>query len=114
MLYNYISERAERIKSKTSAVILSNDVNPLTATLPAKLNLALLTQFPDLTSFLLARASRSTQLANYFYWYLSVECTEGKDKLKYERIRLKFLEGLKCVSCNCNWGGGQLCPILSM
>ena len=54
-------------------------------------------QFPDLTSFLLARASRSTQLANYFYWYLSVECSEGKDKLKYEKIRLKFLETLKSV-----------------
>ena len=55
-------------------------------------------QFPDLASFLLARASRSTQLANYFYWYLSVECSEGKDKLKYNKIRLKFLEGLKSVS----------------
>ena len=64
------------------------------------------TQFPDLTSFLLARASRSTQLANYFYWYLSVECTEGKDKLKYERIRLKFLDGLKSVSCY-EWGEGM-------
>ena len=56
-------------------------------------------QFPDLTSFLLARASRSTRLANYFYWYLSVECSEGKDKLKYDKIRLKFLEGLNSVSC---------------
>ena len=55
-------------------------------------------QFPDLASFLLARASRSTRLANYFYWYLSVECSEGKDMLKYDRIRLKFLEGLKSVS----------------
>lgn len=54
-------------------------------------------QFPDLTSFLLARASRSTRLANYFYWYLSVECSEGKDMLKYDKIRLKFLEGLQSV-----------------
>ena len=61
-------------------------------------NLLLTPQFPDLTSFLLARASRSTQLANYFYWYLSVECTEGRDRLKYEKIRLKFLESLKSVS----------------
>ena len=57
-------------------------------------------QFPDLASFLLARASRSTQLANYFYWYLSVECSEGKDRIKYEKIRLKFLEDLKNVSCD--------------
>ena len=58
-------------------------------------------QFPNLTSFLLFRASRSTQLANYFYWFLSVECSEDKDihaMTKYERIRLKFLEDLKNVS----------------
>ena len=58
-------------------------------------------QFPNLTSFLLFRASRSTQLANYFYWFLSVECSEDKDThamAKYERIRLKFLEDLKNVS----------------
>lgn len=55
-------------------------------------------KFPDLASFLLARASRSTRLANYFYWYLSVECSEGKDMLKYDKIRLKFLETLKSVS----------------
>ena len=57
-------------------------------------------QFPNLTSFLLFRASRSTQLANYFYWFLSVECSEDKDTYamtKYERIRLKFLEDLKNV-----------------
>ena len=52
----------------------------------------------------MARASRSTQLANYFYWYLSVECSEGKDKLKYDRIRLRFLEGLKTVRfCRIPW-----------
>ena len=58
-------------------------------------------QFSDLASFLIARACRSTQLTNYFYWYLSVECAEDKDqrsRVKYERIRLKFLDDLKNVS----------------
>jgi phosphatidylinositol 3-kinase len=37
-------------------------------------------------------------LANYFNWYVLVECQEDKDleaKAKYEAIRLKFLEDLK-------------------
>ena len=57
-------------------------------------------QFPDLASFLVARACRSTELASYFYWYLSVECNDHKDNLasiKYEKIRFKFLEDLKNV-----------------
>lgn len=53
------------------------------------------TEYPDLSSFLIARACRSTQLASYFYWYLTVECNEDKDKIKYEQIRLKFLDDLK-------------------
>lgn len=46
------------------------------------------------------KACRSTQLASYFYWYLSVECNDGKDNtasIKYERIRFQFLEQLKNV-----------------
>ena len=61
-------------------------------------------QYQDLSSFLIARACRSTQLASYFYWYLSVECNELKDNplnVIYERIRLKFLEELKHVRLCC-------------
>ena len=59
-----------------------------------------LLQFPDLASFLIWRACRSTQLASYFYWYLSVECNDVKDNVasfKYEMIRFEFLEQLKNV-----------------
>lgn len=53
------------------------------------------------------RACRSTQLASYFYWYLSVECNDaGKDNtasVKYDRIRLQFLDQLRnVISDNCN------------
>ena len=57
-------------------------------------------QFPDLASFLIARACRSTRLANFFHWYVSVECQEDKDldaKKKYECIRQKFMDDLKNV-----------------
>ncbi|CAH3041450.1 unnamed protein product [Porites lobata] len=33
----------------------------------------------DLASFLISRACKSDTLANFFYWYLLVECNEGKD-----------------------------------
>ncbi|XP_019862704.1 PREDICTED: phosphatidylinositol 3-kinase catalytic subunit type 3-like [Amphimedon queenslandica] len=55
-------------------------------------------EFPDLASFLIARACRSTRLANYFHWYVYVECQEDKDpasKEKYESIRSKFLDDLR-------------------
>ena len=63
--------------------------------------ISFLFQFPDLASFLIARACRSTRLANYFHWYVYVECQEDKDpasKEKYESIRSKFLDDLRNVS----------------
>lgn len=63
---------------------------------------SVLCQFSDLASFLIWKACRSTLLASYFYWYLSVECNDGKDNtasVKYERIRMQFLEHLKNVMC---------------
>jgi len=65
-------------------------------------------QFPDLASFLIWRACRSTQLASYFYWFLSVECNDLKDNtcsIKYEKIRFEFLERLKNVSKKEKEGG---------
>lgn len=56
----------------------------------------------------MARASRSTQLANYFYWFLTVECLEDKDpttRERFERIRHKFMENLGNVSLV----GGGVC-----
>ena len=75
-------------------------------------------QFPDLASFLVARACRSTELASYFYWYLSVECThkDNAASIKFEKIRYKFLEDLRnvrhvtcCSVCNKNYGMGSVC-----
>lgn len=33
----------------------------------------------DLASFLITRACQNTTLANYFYWYLSIECEDQTD-----------------------------------
>lgn len=33
----------------------------------------------DLASFLITRACQNTTLANYFYWYLSIECEDQSD-----------------------------------
>eukprot|EP00731_Ephydatia_muelleri_P030776 Em0022g290a len=57
-----------------------------------------LAEFSDVASFLIARACRSTKLASYFYWYLSVECERDKDSFtcrKYEKIMCKFVTELR-------------------
>ncbi|XP_031574116.1 phosphatidylinositol 3-kinase catalytic subunit type 3-like isoform X2 [Actinia tenebrosa] len=41
----------------------------------------------DLPSFLIHRACRNDVLANYFYWYLLVECGEDKDKKEFDIFR---------------------------
>ena len=76
---------------------------PLFPFISPSFSLPLLPQFPDLASFLIARACRSTTLANYFHWFVYVQCQEDKDpvsKEKYESIRSKFLDDLRNVSGN--------------
>ena len=58
----------------------------------------------DLTSFLIQRACRNSCLANYFYWYLLIECEEvegggHKPDLQvqdmYRTVLQRFLESLR-------------------
>jgi phosphatidylinositol 3-kinase len=57
-------------------------------------------QYSTLAAFLVERACSSTRLSNYFYWYLSIECEENKER--YIRVRRKFLENL-CSSVKPKW-----------
>ncbi|XP_065885169.1 phosphatidylinositol 3-kinase catalytic subunit type 3-like [Dysidea avara] len=62
-------------------------------------------EYSTLAKFLTARACRSTKLASYFYWYLSVECHEDKNPTMKERftlIRRTFLSDL-CHSDRPKW-----------
>ncbi|XP_032217979.2 phosphatidylinositol 3-kinase catalytic subunit type 3 [Nematostella vectensis] len=58
----------------------------------------------DLASFLITRACKSDTVANYFYWYLLVECKEDKDSKvanMYRNIMRKFSKALMKGSWEC-------------
>lgn len=38
----------------------------------------------DLASFLIRRASKNSALANYFYWYLLIECEDQEHTIKQD------------------------------
>lgn len=44
----------------------------------------------DLASFLIQRACRNSNLANYLYWFLSIEC-EPQDTLRKQDDRVKAM-----------------------
>lgn len=60
----------------------------------------------DLTTFLIQRACKNPTLANYFYWYLSIECEDHEtirkqdDHVKemYENVREIFMKTLETGS----------------
>lgn len=50
----------------------------------------------DLSTFLIQRACKNSTLANYFYWYLSIECEDHQQARKQdERVREMYLTVLK-------------------
>lgn len=56
----------------------------------AKLNLA---------SFLIQRACANSSLANYFYWYLLIECEDQDTTVKQDRVvREMYLTVMKTFS----------------
>ncbi|CAK8675552.1 phosphatidylinositol 3-kinase catalytic subunit type 3-like [Clavelina lepadiformis] len=42
----------------------------------------------DLATFLIQRACQNSTLANYFYWYVLVECEEGSETADSERMKV--------------------------
>ena len=53
----------------------------------------------DLASFLIYRACRNCSLANYFYWYLLIECEEQEGGLKQDvQVQEMYMTVLKRFS----------------
>lgn len=56
----------------------------------------------DLTSFLITRACQNSTLANYFYWYLSIECEDQSDPVitakQDTRVREMYITVMKMFS----------------
>lgn len=56
----------------------------------------------DLASFLITRACQNSMLANYFYWYLSIECEDQTDPAitakQDTRVREMYLTVMKMFS----------------
>lgn len=53
----------------------------------------------DLASFLIQRACKNSTLANYFYWYLLIECEDQEPNMKQDtKIRDMYLTVMKTFS----------------
>ncbi|EEB15521.1 Phosphatidylinositol 3-kinase catalytic subunit type, putative [Pediculus humanus corporis] len=63
----------------------------------------------DLASFLIDRASKNTTLANYFYWYLVIECEEQENNGKQDsKVREMYMTVMKLFSEKLMKGNGEL------
>jgi len=59
----------------------------------------------DLATFLISRACNNSTLANYFCWYLIVECDDQDSQTKDQRILQMYVTVLKRFSQALNSGG---------
>ncbi|KAK7116058.1 phosphatidylinositol 3-kinase catalytic subunit type 3-like [Littorina saxatilis] len=71
----------------------------------------------DLATFLITRACNNPKVANYFYWYLAVECEEQQDNQpryeQNEQWRAMYLYVMKRFSSALQKGGQTLCHLRS-
>lgn len=62
----------------------------------------------DLASFLISRACQNSTLANYFYWYLMIECEDQADPAiaakQDTRIKEMYLTVMKTFSATLSYG----------
>jgi phosphatidylinositol 3-kinase len=64
---------------------------------------------PDLATFLIQRACRNSTLANYLYWYLSIECEEQETIRKQdERVRSMYVTVLETFMRTLSTGSAEL------
>ncbi|KAK7481316.1 hypothetical protein BaRGS_00027396 [Batillaria attramentaria] len=59
----------------------------------------------DLATFLISRACNNPIVANYFYWYLIVECEDQDSQPKYEHVRDMYVCVMKRFSLALTRGG---------
>lgn len=63
----------------------------------------------DLATFLIQRACKNSTLANYFYWYLSIECEDHETVRKQdERVREMYMTVLKIFKRTLETGSTDL------
>lgn len=63
----------------------------------------------DLASFLIHRACKNSTLANYFYWYLLIECEDQEPTLKQDtKIRDMYLTVMKTFSQTLAKGNAEM------
>ncbi|RMX58215.1 hypothetical protein pdam_00000159 [Pocillopora damicornis] len=101
--YDALSDEEEKLTENTVDSLLQDNTESQTAeTIPTQdaEGIAIVKdteEGSDLASFLILRACRSDTLANYFYWYLFVECNEGKDTKEaemYLNVMRRFSQAL--------------------
>ncbi|XP_017786866.1 PREDICTED: phosphatidylinositol 3-kinase catalytic subunit type 3 isoform X2 [Nicrophorus vespilloides] len=63
----------------------------------------------DLASFLIRRACKNSALANYFYWYLIIECEDQEHKIKQDMVvRDMYLTVMKIFSKTLSKGNSDM------
>ncbi|XP_022781859.1 phosphatidylinositol 3-kinase catalytic subunit type 3-like [Stylophora pistillata] len=101
--YDALSDEEEKLTENTADSLLQDNNDSQTAdAVPTQdaegtATVKDIEEGSDLASFLILRACRSDTLANYFYWYLFVECNEGKDTKEgemYLNVMRRFSQAL--------------------
>ncbi|XP_055595216.1 phosphatidylinositol 3-kinase catalytic subunit type 3 [Uranotaenia lowii] len=62
----------------------------------------------NLATFLIQRACKNPTLANYLYWYLSIECEEESVRKQDERVREMYVTVLKIFIRHLSGGNAEL------
>lgn len=75
---------------------LGDENNDVSSDISNTLMTSKMTYQCDLATFLIQRACRNSTLANYFYWYLSIECEDNESVRKMdEKVREMYVTVLK-------------------
>lgn len=63
----------------------------------------------DLATFLIQRACKNSTLANYFYWYLYIECENSESVRKQdERVKNMYIKVLRTFKHTLSMGTNEL------
>ncbi|XP_053682998.1 phosphatidylinositol 3-kinase catalytic subunit type 3 [Sabethes cyaneus] len=92
-----IDKHDELPTSETSNIVTSNEVFNEDTTSPH-----------NLATFLIQRACKNSTLANYLYWYLSIECEEESIRKQDERVREMYVTVLKIFLRKLSTGNAEL------
>ncbi|XP_058833251.1 phosphatidylinositol 3-kinase catalytic subunit type 3 [Topomyia yanbarensis] len=85
------------VHNETNSIALSKEVFHMDTSSPF-----------NLATFLIQRACKNSTLANYLYWYLSIECGEESARKQDQRVREMYVTVLKMFLQQLSTGSAEL------